>query len=377
MNKAQKKPLQLQDSLAVRILICVLFPLIAFAVLLLSQGKSPLVAYQTIITSIFGSAYGFGEVIVRAAYLILTGLAASIPARVGLANAGGEGQMAIAALGTAVAGSTVLANLPGVIGIPLMLLVGMICGALYAGVGVFLKQKLAMNEILTTILMNYVATYLISAMLFGSLRDPNGWNYPQTVEIAPQLRFHTFFGTRMNAGIFVAIAMAGLTWYIIYHTRVGFAVRTIGGNQMAARYAGIQGREIQTWVWRMCRLCRSSRERKPVFGCFVRSDCRRLDWADPGVPFHLQKKQHDGDRVYPDFLCAGPDHLFWKITAWRQPWKVFFPRHSGSEQDSGDWAGLFSAGYSDVYRLCTSGVGLVVPDKNKNGAGALFCGGTA
>lgn len=249
MNKAQKKPLQLQDSLAVRILICVLFPLIAFAGLLLSQGKSPLVAYQTIITSIFGSAYGFGEVIVRASYLILTGLAASIPARVGLANAGGEGQMAIAALGTAVAGSTVLANLPGVIGIPLMLLVGMICGALYAGVGVFLKQKLAMNEILTTILMNYVATYLISAMLFGSLRDPNGWNYPQTVEIAPQLRFHTFFGTRMNAGIFVAIAMAGLTWYIIYHTRVGFAVRTIGGNQMAARYAGIQVRKIQTWVF--------------------------------------------------------------------------------------------------------------------------------
>lgn len=73
MNKAQKKPLQLQDSLAVRILICVLFPLIAFAGLLLSQGKSPLVAYQTIITSIFGSAYGFGEVIVRASYLILTG----------------------------------------------------------------------------------------------------------------------------------------------------------------------------------------------------------------------------------------------------------------------------------------------------------------
>ena len=65
------------------------------------------------------------------------------------------------------------------------------------------------------------------------------------------------------------------------------------------------------------------------------------------------------------------------LTTRRQPWKVVFPRHSGSEQDSGDWAGLFSAGYSDVYRLCTSGVSLVVPDKNKNGAGALFCGGTA
>lgn len=69
-------------------------------------------AYQTIITSIFGSAYGFGEVIVRASYLILTGLAASIPGPCWPGQRGGEGQMAIAALGTAVAGSTVLANLP-------------------------------------------------------------------------------------------------------------------------------------------------------------------------------------------------------------------------------------------------------------------------
>ena len=93
-------------------------------------------------------------------------------------------------------------------------------------------------------------------------------------------------------------------------------------------------------------------------------------------PFHLQKKQHDGNRVYPDFLCAGPDHLLEDRSS-ASALKVVFPRHSGSEQDSGDWAGLFSAGYSDVYRLCTSGVSLVVPDKNKNGAGALFCGGTA
>lgn len=77
------------------------------------------------------------------------------------------------------------------------------------------------------------------------------------------------------------------------------------------------------------------------------------------------------------FFAQGLTTFFWKIAARRQPWKVVFPRHSGSEQDSGDWAGLFSAGYSDVYRLCTSGVSLVVPDKNKNGAGALFCGGTA
>ena len=95
------------NNLAVRIAVCAIVPLLIFAILLLTQGRSPLVAYRTILTSIFGSTYGFGEVVVRATYLILTGLAASIPARVGLANAGGEGQMAIAAMGTAVAGSTI------------------------------------------------------------------------------------------------------------------------------------------------------------------------------------------------------------------------------------------------------------------------------
>ncbi len=237
-----------QDFL-LRALICCCAPLLLFAVLLLSQGKSPIAAYRTILTAIFGSAYGFGEVVVRATYLILTGLAASVPARVGLANAGGEGQMAMAALGTAVAGSTILASLPGWMGIPLMLLCGMLCGAAYAGVGVFCKLKLGMNEILTTILMNYIATYLISSLLFGILRDPKGWNYPQTVEVAPQLRLKSFFGTRMNAGIFIAVGASLLIWLFINRTRIGFTIRTIGGNQTAAVYAGIPVKRYQTGMF--------------------------------------------------------------------------------------------------------------------------------
>ena len=237
------------NNLAVRIAVCAIVPLLIFAILLLTQGRSPLVAYRTILTSIFGSTYGFGEVVVRATYLILTGLAASIPARVGLANAGGEGQMAIAALGTAVAGSTILAQLPWFLGIPLMLFTGMVCGAAYAGIGMFCKLKLGMNEILTTILMNYIATYFISSLLFGVLRDPNGWNYPQTVEVSSQLRFRTYLGTRMNAGIFIAVAAAVLLWLLIGHTRAGFTIRTIGGNQTAATFAGIRVRKYQTWIF--------------------------------------------------------------------------------------------------------------------------------
>lgn len=249
MAERKERLSRMWDSLPVRTAVCVAAPLLIFAILLLTQGKSPFVAYRTIYTSIFGSVYGFGEMVVRATYLILTGLAAMIPARVGLANAGGEGQMAVAALGTAVAGSTILAQTPWYLGIPLMLLTGMICGAAYAGIGVLCRLKLGMNEILTTILMNYVATYFISSLLFGVLRDPKGWNYPQTVEVASQLRFRTYLGTRMNAGIWVAICAAALFWYLLNHTQKGFAIRTIGGNQTAAAYAGIRVKTYQTWMF--------------------------------------------------------------------------------------------------------------------------------
>ena len=249
MNNKKAFVSYLTENLLFRIIICIFIPLLLFAILLISQNKSPIEAYHSIFTSVFGSIYGFGEVVVRASYLILTGLAASIPARVGLANAGGEGQMAIAAMGTAVAGSTFLVNMPKMIGIPLMLATGMLCGAAYAGIGVFCKLKLGMNEILTTILMNYIATYFISSLLFGILRDPHGWNYPQTVEIAPQLRFHTFLKTRMNTGIFISLIVAFILWFIINRTKIGFVIRTIGGNQIAARFAGIGVRKYQACVF--------------------------------------------------------------------------------------------------------------------------------
>lgn len=234
------------DIPAVRVFVCFAAPVLIFGVLLLTEHRSVIETYRTIINSIFGTSYGFGEVIVRTAYLVLTSLAAILPSRVGLANAGGEGQMAIGGLFTAFAGSTFLHLLIRPIGIPLMLLCGMLAGMVWAGAAIFCKMKLGMNETLTTILMNYISTYFISMLLFGVLRDPHGWNYPQTVEVASQLRLKLFFGTRMNAGILLAVAVALIVWYVLNKTRVGFTMRTIGGNQLAARYAGINVKRVQT-----------------------------------------------------------------------------------------------------------------------------------
>lgn len=234
---------------ATRALVCVLVPVAVFGFLLLTEGKNVAETYGVIIHSVFGTRYGFGEVLVRTTYLILTSMAAILPYRVGMANAGGEGQMAIGALLTAVAGSTILRRLVGPVGIPLMLICGMAGGAIWAGIAILCRMKLGMNETLTTILMNYISTYFISMLLFGILRDPKGWNYPQTVEIAAQLRFKTYFGTRISAGILISLFVALGVWYILHKTRIGFFVRTIGGNPRAALYSGINVNRIQTLVF--------------------------------------------------------------------------------------------------------------------------------
>lgn len=237
------------DSMWVRILICVFVPIFLFGILLVTQSISPFMAYRTMISSVFGSAYTMGEVVIRATYLILTAMAAILPARVGLANAGGEGQMAISATAVAVAGSTIFANLPAFIAVPLLFVVGMLAGAAWAGIAVICKQLLNMNEILCTILLNYIAEYFISALLYGVLRDPHGWNYPQTVEVASHLRLPRYFGTRINIGILIAIAVAILVWVVLYKTRVGFTMRTVGGNPTAARFSGVKVKRVQSIVF--------------------------------------------------------------------------------------------------------------------------------
>ena len=157
--------------------------------------------------------------------------------------------MAIGALTAAVAGTTFLRQVPAPIGIPLMLLSGMIGGSVWAGIAVLFKMKLRMNETLCSILMNYIATYFISFLLFGILKDAKGWNYPQTSEVAAQLRFHTLFGTRANIGILISLATAVFAWYVLQKTKFGFLINTIGGNTRAALYSGLHVKKIQSLLF--------------------------------------------------------------------------------------------------------------------------------
>src|SRR5918912_2815158 len=150
-----------------------------FAVLLLLFGKDPLQAYLRIISNTLGSTYGLSEVIVKMIPLVILALAVAVPARIGLINVGGEGQLFIGGLFATWAALT-FAALPAWLLLPLMVVLGFVGGGLWAGIAAVLRAKGWLLEVFSTLLMNYVAILLVEVIVFGPWRDPTSGNYPQT-----------------------------------------------------------------------------------------------------------------------------------------------------------------------------------------------------
>jgi ABC-type uncharacterized transport system permease subunit len=180
------------------------------------------------------------DTIVRATPFILTGLAVAVPARAGLINVGGEGQLAMGAAGAAAMAFTVDGSLPGFAGIALVLLAGAAGGAAWIGVAALLRLGAKVNEVISTLLLNYVAVLLLAYLVHTQWKDPQSFGEAITPELDPSLLLPTLSPTTtVNIGIFVAIAAAVLVWVLVDRARWGFRARVVGGNTEAARRAGL------------------------------------------------------------------------------------------------------------------------------------------
>ncbi len=245
MIRLQKRaaPSVLMGYLAplIALLITVLAGLVLFALL----GVPVLDAFHAFFIAPISTLYGLGELGVKAAPLIMIGVALSIGFRAQVWNIGAEGQLILGAIaGSAVA--LAFYEVDAWYVLPAMMLASILGGMSWAAVPALLKTRFNVNEILTSLMLTYVAALLLSYLVAGPMRDPDGFNFPESrlfhdAATLPRL----WSGTRLHAGALVALGLVVVGWVFLTRTLLGFALRVNGTAPRAASYAGFnQGRLV-------------------------------------------------------------------------------------------------------------------------------------
>ena len=226
-------------ALAVTVLIGVL--------LFVALGKDPVAGLRVFFWDPIKSPYALGELTVKATPLLLIALGLAVCFRSNVWNIGAEGQYvlgAIAASGVALMadkGSSSWIVLP-------VLLAGVLGGMFWAGITAWLRDRFNANEILVSLMLVYVAVMLLSFIVSGPWKDPQGYNFPQSRTFDAATRIPRLFaGSRVSIGIFIALAGVACVWVFLFRTRAGFAQQVGGLAPAAARYAGFSSRRA-LWV---------------------------------------------------------------------------------------------------------------------------------
>lgn len=221
--------------------VSVLGAMVVGGVFLLLTGVGPLTVYAQMFDAAFGSARGFSETLISSTPLILTGVAAAIAFKMLVWNIGGAGQLLMGAVFAAGAAIWLGSGTPAALALPVVILAGGLGGAIWAAASAVPRVYLGTNEIITTLMLNFIALNFVNFLIFGSSspwRDPEVAMFPSGRPIPDGARLPEFFN-RLDFGVFIAIGFAVAAWYLMEKTRWGFAVRIVGDSSNTARYAGI------------------------------------------------------------------------------------------------------------------------------------------
>lgn len=230
-------------QIGVPIMVVVLIMLL-FAGFVLFLGHSPFEVFELLFQGGFGSAFAWQNTLLRAAPLILTGLAVAIPARAGMVMIGGEGALALGALGSAVAALT-LQGLPTHLLQLGILLAGAGLGAVWVGLSGWMRNYRGVNETISSLLLSYIGIALLNYFVEGPLKDPESLNKPSTRPIGDDNMIGNLPGLDVHYGLLFGILFALTAWLVLKFTTTGFSLRLIGGNPRAAQMAGLR---VGIWV---------------------------------------------------------------------------------------------------------------------------------
>ncbi|GLS14602.1 ABC transporter permease [Hydrogenophaga electricum] len=221
----------------------VAFTLLVSSLLVLWAGAPVGQTYGLLLQGAFGSLFAWSETLTRAIPLILTGLAATVAFRARLFNIGAEGQLYAGALAAVAVGGLHGGEglaLPLWLLFPLMMLAAALAGALLLLGPALMKQRLGVDEVVTTLLLNFIVLLLVSALLDGVMKDPMAMGWPQSVSLVSELELSRLVeGTRVHSGLIGAVLLALLVWALFKYTVLGFDIRAVGANPRAAAFAGV------------------------------------------------------------------------------------------------------------------------------------------
>ena len=225
---------------ALRFVVAFAGALALFAVLMVIKGVNPFVAYKDMVVSTFGDSSQVAGILVRATPIILAALAVSVPARAGLINVGGEGQLIIG--GVAAMGVSLLndGRLSGPITLVLMGLAAAVAGGFWSGIAALLRLKIGIAESVSTLLLNYIALDIMYFLIYDKWKDRAGSGQPASRPVAEGEHLPLWSDTRVHLGFVVAVLCALAIFVLFRKTGWGFQLRVVGGNMEAARRSGLK-----------------------------------------------------------------------------------------------------------------------------------------
>ena len=194
-------------------------------------------AFKALYDGAFGSSKAIQQTLLQATPLLFTGLATVVAFRGKIWNIGGEGQFLAGAMMTAWI-SMQFSDLPQPVLVPLIIVGAMFGGALWAGIAGFLRAKYKVNEIIVTVMLNYVIQFILSYLLVGPWNDPNS-SYLQTFSFAETTYFPLIFGSKIHLGLVIAVFLSLILYLLLWKTPLGYEIRAIGVNPTSSEYKGI------------------------------------------------------------------------------------------------------------------------------------------
>lgn len=223
--------------------LAIILALLLSSGLILVVGAQPTVAFRALIVGAFGNKNSLAETFLKASPLLLAGLGMCAAFKCRVWNIGAEGQLYIGALATTIVGVYV-PFLSSIIAIPFLVLVSFLAGGCWAAIPGWLKGRFGVSEIITTIMMNYIAIFLISYAVHHPLRDPQGY-LPQSLPLTEAATLPVLLAkTRLHLGIIVGIIGALILYVIFVKTTLGYQIRVVGHNPLAGKYGGMNVQKI-------------------------------------------------------------------------------------------------------------------------------------